>query len=181
LGHVGGGLALGLLISQIEEANADGLDLLVHRIPPVALLVTPLLVFGVRGGSVYLHARPVVLVEVIQVPIAGLLPDSGLPFCWWQAVRSLHAPDVTQFEQGEHAFAGVAERELDVAPPADPRAGVHRLAYPLRGLTPAPDGAADPVVCLAEASRAFDEVEHGLVDPGARRRENRMPGMCGRT
>jgi hypothetical protein len=100
LGHIGGGLAPALLISQLGESDADGLDLLVHRVPPIAALVTPLLVFGVRGGSVYFDARPVLLVEVVQVPIAGLLPDSRLPLCRWQAVRTLHAPDVTQFEQG---------------------------------------------------------------------------------
>jgi hypothetical protein len=89
-----------LLISQVRETDADGLDLLVDRVPPVAALVTPLLVFGMCGGPVYFDARPVLLVEVVQVPVAGLLPDSHLPLCRWQAVRALDAPDVTQFKQG---------------------------------------------------------------------------------
>ena len=151
-GYVGGGLALALLITQIKESHADCLDSLVHRIPPVATLVPPLLVFGVRSDSVYFHTSPVVLVEAIQIPIAGLLSYSRLPYGSGQTMRSFHSPHVTQLEQGERAFAGVAERELDVTPPADPWPGIHRLAYPFRGGAPAPDGTADPVVCLIEAS-----------------------------
>jgi hypothetical protein len=51
-GHIGGGLALALIIPQIEESDPNGLDLLVDGVPPVAALVPPLLVFGVRGGSI---------------------------------------------------------------------------------------------------------------------------------
>jgi hypothetical protein len=135
----------------------------------------------VRCGSVHFDARPIVGVEVIEVPIAGLLPDPGLAFRRRQAVRSLDTPDVSEFKQGKGAFGRVAERELDVAPPADPRARVQRFAYPFRGRAPASDRAADPVVCLIEASRASDEIEHRLFDPRARGREGRVPGASDRS
>ena len=173
-GHIGGGLALALVIPQIEESDPDGLDLLVDGVPPVAALVPPLLVFGVRGGSVYFDARPVLLVEVVEVFAAVLLADSDLPFGGWQAVRAFYAPDVTQFKQGHDPFAGVAEREFDVAPPPHPRAGAHRLTYPLRRRAAPTDGTADPVVCLIEAARAFDEIEHRVLNASAGRSKDRM-------
>jgi len=152
LRHIGGGLALAVLIFQVGESDADGLDLLVYRIPSVPALIPPLLVFGVRGGPVYFDARPVVLIQVVQVPAAAtLLPDSDLPFRRWQAVRAFHALDIAQLKRGESAFTGIAKRHLDLTPPAHPRAGVHRLADPLRGGAPAPDRAADPVIGFIEA------------------------------
>ena len=151
-GHVGRGRAPASLIPQVGESDADSVDLLVHRVPPIATFVSPLLVLRVRCSSVHFYARPIIRVEVIEVSIAGLLPDPGLAFRRWQAVRSLDTPDVSEFKQGEGPFGRVAERELDVAPPADSRARVQRFAYPVRGGAPASDRAADPVVCLIEAS-----------------------------
>jgi hypothetical protein len=125
LGHVGRRFALGLLIPEAGNAWADGLELLMDGIPPVAVLVPPLLILRMRGGSIDFHARLILLVEVVQVPVAGLLPDANLPFRRRQAMRALHTPHVTQFEEGEGALVGITQRELDIPPPAHLRPGVH--------------------------------------------------------
>jgi hypothetical protein len=56
-GNFGRGLALALLVPEARNANADGLDFLVNRVPAITILVSPLLIFRVRGGPVQFHAR----------------------------------------------------------------------------------------------------------------------------
>jgi hypothetical protein len=91
-------------------------------------------------------------------------------------MRSLDTAHVPEFEKGQCALAGVTKREFDIPPPPKSGAHVHRCADALRGGAPAANGAADPVVCLIEALRAFDEVEHRVLDADARRSKDRMPG-----
>jgi hypothetical protein len=50
----------------------------VDRVPAIAAFVVPLLAGRVRRRPAGFHAQPVFLVEVVQVPATGLLPDPRL-------------------------------------------------------------------------------------------------------
>jgi hypothetical protein len=89
---------LGLLSPEVNHANADCFNLLVDRVPAVAVLVSPLFVLRVGGGAINLDAGPVLLVEVIQVTVARCLPYQDLAFSGRDAVRLLDAPPVADLE-----------------------------------------------------------------------------------
>ena len=57
--------------SKAEPERDDALG----RVGVVAALVAPLLVGGMRRGPVEFRAHPVLLVEVVEVPVTGALPD----------------------------------------------------------------------------------------------------------
>jgi len=77
--HLGRRGALSRRCAKPKHPDADRVDPFVHGIPPVTVLVPPLLVSRVRGRPVDLHACPVFLVEVVQVPVASALPYPHLP------------------------------------------------------------------------------------------------------
>jgi hypothetical protein len=79
-----------------------------------------LFIHGVRGDTVDFNASAVSDIQVVQVPIVGLLPDPSLPGSHRQPVGVFHAPHVPKFEHGQRALPGVAESQLDVEPPLDP-------------------------------------------------------------
>jgi hypothetical protein len=177
LGHIRRSTALLFLVDQVKNPYPDRVDPLVHRVPPVAAFVPPLFVLRVGGRPVNLDASAVFRIQVVQVPIACRMPDPRLPCRNGQPMGALDAPHVTEFEDGERAALGVAKSQLDILPSLDPR--TRQQCHPdARGRgPPAPDGAADPAVCLFEAARAVDEVKHRLLDPGTRWLGHRMPGM----
>jgi hypothetical protein len=104
-------------------------------------------------GPVELHADPVLLVEVIEVPVACPLPNPGLPAGGREPVRDFYAADVAIFKKRQGAIIGITECGHEFAAPAHLLARVHRVAYPGRGGTPAPDGPADPRVGVVEGPR----------------------------
>jgi len=166
LDDIGGCLTLAPTISQIEKSDANSLDFLVHRIPSIAALVAPLLVSRVRRRSVHFDARSVVLVEVVQVPSAGLLPHSGLPLRRRETVRALHAPNITQFKERQSALACFAEREFRFSPPAELRSRVQRVTDPGRSGAPPAYGTANPGIRLVKGRRGLDQVEDCLLHSG---------------
>ena len=147
-----------------------------NRVGVVAALITPLLVLGMRGGPVEFHANPVRLVQVVEVPVAGVLPDSGLPPCCGKPVRAFHPADVAVLEHGQGPVLGVTERQGDFPAPAHLLSGVHSLADPVRSGAPAADCPANPRVCVIEGRGDLDEIEHRILHPGARREHDGMPG-----
>ena len=70
--------ALAPVLAQFRETEPERDDA-VEQIAVVTALVSPLLILGMRGGSVELHAYAVLLIEVVEVPVAGALPDPCLP------------------------------------------------------------------------------------------------------
>jgi hypothetical protein len=64
--NVGRRRALGLLISQVEEADAEGDDLFVDDGPAVTALVPPLLVSRMRRHPVDFDAGQVLFVQVVR-------------------------------------------------------------------------------------------------------------------
>ena len=56
---------------------------------------------------------PVLLVEIVEVPVAGAVPDPRLPPGGWQPMRAFHPADVAVFEYRQGALTGVAERDRD--------------------------------------------------------------------
>ena len=80
---------------QAEPERDDAPD----RVGVVAALVTPLLVSGMRRGPVEFRAHPVLLVEVVEVPVAGALPDPDLPSGGRQPVRAFHPMHVAVLQQ----------------------------------------------------------------------------------
>jgi hypothetical protein len=176
LRHIRRSTAHPFLIDQVGHPDPYRVDPCVHRVPAVATLVPPLFIHGVRGSTVDLNASAVFDIQVVQVPIASLLPDPRLACRRRQPVGMFHTPHVPEFKNGERAVPGVAERQLDVEPPLDPRPCVQRGPKAQGSGPPTPDGTANPVIGLVKGARAVDEVKHRLLDPGAWRRQCRVPG-----
>jgi hypothetical protein len=97
-GHHSRGLAPA--IAQVKSAEPERHNAL-DRVRVVAALVAPLLVGWVRRGSVEFHAYPVLLVQVVEVPVAGALSDIRLPESGGQPVRAFHPADVAILEDGQ--------------------------------------------------------------------------------
>jgi hypothetical protein len=97
--------ALASTLAQFEKAEPEGDDA-AEQVGVVAALITPLLVFGMRGGPVEFHAHAVLLVEVVQIPVAGALPDSRLPARHGEPVRALDPPDIAVLKHGQGAIPG---------------------------------------------------------------------------
>lgn len=110
LGDVGGRLASGLLSPEVNHADADRFDSLVDQVPPVPVLVPPLLVLRVGGGTIDLDAGAMIPVEVVQIAVAGCLPDPDLPLGGWKAVWALDSALVAEFEQRERAALRLPKR-----------------------------------------------------------------------
>ena len=92
-------------------------------------------------------------------------------------MRLLNAANVAEFEPREGAALGIAERELDIVPPAEPGAGIQRGEQAIGGREAAADGPADPVVRLVEIAGALDNVKHRRLDAGTRGSEDWVPGL----
>ena len=92
-----GGLATKIAyIEDSEPQRKDALD----RVGRVTSLVTPLLVGRMRRGSIEFYAQQVFLVEIVEVPIACMLPDPHLPSRRRQPMWSFDAPDVAVLKHG---------------------------------------------------------------------------------
>ena len=146
------------------------------RVGVVAALVAPLLVSGMRRGPVEFRAHPVLLVEVVEVLVAGTLPDPRLPTSGGQARAGVPPGERSGIPAAtrRHPRRRRAPRKLPA--PAHLLAGVHGLAYPVGGGAPAADGPADPRIRVVEGRRDLDQVEHRVLDPGAWREHGRVPG-----
>src|SRR5580693_3594856 len=97
------------LIDEIEESDAHGGGLGRGEIGPVAAIIGPAPLGGMGERAVEFHAEPVGLVEIVQVPVAALVPDASLPTGRRQPVRAFHAADVPAFQPREYAFASIVE------------------------------------------------------------------------
>jgi hypothetical protein len=172
--YLRGGLARVRLVDQVEEAKADGDRLGDGEVSAIPAIVVPSSLSRVGGGSVEFDAESIGLVKVVQVPVSRPVPDASLPSGRRQPMRAFHATYVPAFEPREHAFAGIVERCLDLAPHGKPVASVQRGTDPLRRGTPLAERLADPVVSLISGAGHPDEVEHGVFDAGAWRRHGGM-------
>ena len=90
-----------------------------------APLVAPLLIGRVSGRPVELHAHGETLVEVVEVPIAGALPDPGLPTSGRKPMRAFHAMHVAGFEQRQGSLPGIGKRQSKVPTPSHLLTGLH--------------------------------------------------------
>jgi hypothetical protein len=106
-----------------------------------------------RRGPVEFRAHSVFRVEVVQVLVTGTLPDPHLTASGGQPVRAFHAMHVAILQHGQDAIPGVTQSQDELTAPAHLLAGIHGLAYPLGGGTPAADGPADPRVRVVEGRR----------------------------
>ena len=166
---------LATVIAQIENSEPERKEA-PDCVDRVASLVAPLLVGRMRRGPVEFYAQPVLLVEIVEVPVTSALPDPRLSLRGRQPVRAFHAADIAGLQHGQDALVGAAERRRDLATPAHFLAGIHGVTYPVRGGTPPADGPADPRVRVVEAGRGLDEIKHRVLDAGAGREHRRMPG-----
>jgi len=81
----------------------------------------------------------------------------------------LDVSHVPVLKQGQGTVASIGESELYVLAPAHLLALIHRGANPLGSAPAFADCTADPVVGFCEGLCRLDEVQHGVVHPGARR------------
>jgi hypothetical protein len=166
--------ALAPAIAELGEAEPEGDDV-AGQVGIIAALVTPLLVFGMRGSTVEFHAHAELLEEIVEIPVARTLPDPCLPSRGRQSVRTLDPVDVAVLKQGQGPIPGVAECQGDLPAPTHLLAGIHRLTDPIRGGTPASDGPADPLVGVVKGRRDLDKVKHRVLNARARREHGRVP------
>ena len=169
------GGALAPVIAQFGETEPERDDA-AEQVGVVAALVTPLLVLGMRGGPVEFHANPVILVEVVEVPVTDALPDSRLPTRYGKPMRTLDPADVAVSSTDKAPSSASPSAKSDLPAPAHLLARIHGLAYPVGGGAPAADGPADPRIGVIEGRCDLDEIEHRVLHPGARREHGRMPG-----
>ena len=166
-------------ITQVGEAESQRDDP-PDRIGVIPAFVAPLLIGGMRRGPIEFRANPVLLVQVVEVAVAGALPDARLPTRRGEPVRAFHPVDVAVFQQGQRSFPGVGERQRKLPTPPHLLAGVHGLTNPVRRHAPAANGTADPRLRVVEGWRDLDQVEDGVLDPGTRREHGRVPGPLDR-
>src|ERR1700734_501559 len=115
---------LAAVITHIWQAEPQRDDTR-GEIAVVAPLVAPLLVDGMCRVSVDLHAHGIVLVEVVEIPAAGALPDSRLPHGGRKPVRAFHPPYIAVLKHRQGAITGITERRRDFLAPAHFLARLH--------------------------------------------------------
>src|ERR1700722_2976480 len=132
-GYRAGGLASAFAqVEQPEPERDDAAD----SIGGVPSLVAPLLVGRVRGGPVEFYAHSEPLVEVVEVPVARVLPDPCLSTGCGQPVRAFHPVYVAVLQHRQRAIGGVAKRERDLPAPAHLLASGHGESDPIGGGAP---------------------------------------------
>src|SRR5579863_7633553 len=163
-------------IAQVEKPEPKRDDA-VDRVGVVTPLVAPLLVSGMSRSPVEFRAHPVLLVEVVEIPVARAVPDSGLAAGHGQAMWEFDPVHIPVFQYRQCAAFAIAERYLDLTAPAHLLAGIHGQPDPGRGSAPAADGAANPRIRVVEGGCGRDEVKHRIFHPGARREHGGMPAV----
>jgi hypothetical protein len=129
-----------------------------------------------RCCPVEFYAKPVFVIEIVQVSAARALPDSRLPSRGRQPMRTFDAADVAMLQNRQDSLIDAAKRRCDLAAPAHFLACVHSQAYPVCCGTPPADGPANPRVRVVEVRCDLDEIKHRVLDAGTRREHHRMPG-----
>ena len=113
MGYVGGRLALVLGVAQVLRLESHGDDLSVDEVPAVALLIAALLAF-MGGLAVQFDAEVIVLVEIVEVLVPGLLSDADLALRGRQRVRAFDAAGPLEFQPRRDALVREAKYQLDL-------------------------------------------------------------------
>jgi hypothetical protein len=109
--------------AQVNNAKPE-CDDVPDRVGVVASFIAPLLIGRMRRGAIELRAHTVLLVQVVEVPVAGAFPDPRLPLGNGQAVRAFHPVDVAVFEQRQSTLVSNAAQST-VSRPGSPE----KVAY----------------------------------------------------
>jgi hypothetical protein len=103
----------------------------------VPVTVEPAFFRRMRGRTIKLHGHAVLPVQHIPVQDVTTAYHPGLPDRQGQAVRALHATEVTTFKPGMRSASHIAEGLGEFAAPAELLARLHRRPEPLRRRMPA--------------------------------------------
>ena len=140
----------------------------------VAPYVPPALALGMRSAAVQFDDHSVFLVTNVFVPgyPAGQRP--ALPYPVRQAMRPLHAVEVTVLQDGLHARSGVAKRCEQHLPSANSRPGLHGCPQPVRCGAATGAGAEDPGCRPGWRCLRRGEIENCFLQARPRRLEHGM-------
>ena len=141
--------------------------------------VAPARIISMGQPPIEFDHQPVPRVEGIPVLGAPSADHARLAAGAGQAVRPLHVPVVTELQHAVQAANRISQHRSQQLTPAQPAPRRHgRPELVLRG-EPAPAGPGHPAERIVERVGLRGQVQHGVLDPGPRRPQARVPDLIG--